>query len=86
MVYGEIVIDGTLVSSGVLQGRSYEPIPSTAVEAQQIPDGESMTILNERYEVIATIPVGDYWVKLTPDAVPQHMTGAEFEAQYRPVS
>ena len=85
MAYGELIIDGSLVSSGVLQGQRYEPIPSTVIEAERIPDGESMTILDESFAVLATIPAGDYWVKLTPDAVPEHMTAADFEAQYRPV-
>ena len=86
MAYGELIIDGSLVSSGLLQGQNYEPIPSVMVEAERIPDGESMTILDENYVVIATIPAGDYWIKTTPDAVPEHMSAADFEAQYRLVS
>lgn len=85
MAYGELVIDGTLTSSGVLTGQAYEPVATASVEAEKIPDGESMTILDENYQVVATIPAGDYWVKMTPDAAPVHMTAADFEAQYRPV-
>jgi len=81
--YGELVIDGTLVSSGVLTGQTFEPIITSNVEAEKIPDDEGMTILDERYQVVATIPAGDYWVKLTPDDAPTHVTAAEFEALYR---
>ena len=83
MAYGEIVIDGTLVSSGVLVGQAYEPIATAGVEAEKIPDGESMTILNEEFQVVAVIPAGDYWVRLSQDAQPIHVTAATFEQQYR---
>ena len=86
MAYGEVVIDGTLVSSGILQGQKYEPIPTVVIEAERVPDGESMTVLNESFAVVAVIPAGDYWVRLTPDSAPEHMTAADFESQYRLVS
>lgn len=83
MAYGELVIDGTLVSSGTLQGEQYEPIPTSAVEAGQIPEGDTGIILDENFRQVAEVPAGDYWVRLSPDAVPIHMTQADFEAQYR---
>jgi hypothetical protein len=86
MAYGELVITGTLDSSGPLAGTMYEPIATTTVEAEKIPAGQTMTILDENYAVVAEIPEGDYWVRLTPDAEPIHMPAAEFEAQYTPVT
>jgi hypothetical protein len=86
MPYGELIIDGTLTSSGVLTGQTYEPIPSVTVEAEKIPAGESMTILDESFAVVAVVPAGDYWVRLNPDEVPIHMTATDFEAQYRVVA
>ena len=83
MAYGEMVIDGTLVSSGILRGQKYEPIPTVAIEAERVPDGEIMTLMDENFAVVAVIPAGDYWVRLTPDSAPEHMTAADFEAQYR---
>lgn len=86
MAYGELVVDGQLVSSGVLAGAMYEPIPTSTVEAGQVPAGDETLILDENFNVVFTIPGGDYWVRTTPDATPIHMTAAEFEAQYRPVA
>lgn len=83
MAYGELVIDGTLVSSGVLDGQVYVPIATASVEAEKIPEGESMTILDDNFQVVARIPEGDYWVRVSPDAIPVHVPAAEFETQYR---
>ena len=85
MAYGEVVIDGTIVSSGVLAGQEYAPIATVNVEAEKIPDGEAATVFDENFQVIATIPAGDYWMRTLPDGTPQHMTAADFESQYRPV-
>jgi hypothetical protein len=83
MAYGELHITGTLDASGPLQGVTYEPIATTSVQAEQVPPGETVTIVDENFVLVAVIPEGDYWVEVTPGAVPVHMTQADFEAQYR---
>jgi len=83
MPYGELVITGTLDSSEPLSGQTYEPVATTSVQAEQIPPGQTMTILDNTFAVVAVVPGGDYWVQLVPGAIPVHMTAAEFEAQYR---
>ena len=86
MAYGELVVDGTLVSSGTLAGQQYEPIPTSVVEAEKVPADDQVLILDENFALVATVPAGDYWVRLSPDAAPIHMTAAEFEAQYQLVT
>ena len=78
----EIVVP-SVSSIGAPPWVTYEPLPTTSVEAYKVPVGSEVRILDSDGNVLETVTEGNYVVK-TGVATATGVDGPTFEAQHRP--